>query len=81
MVYATCVVIGLGGWEEIKYGSGNLVHLYMLMSDLTSLVPPQFSHWLQVREGGSLIVVVAIIIIIIIIIIMLLLRTKALVQE
>ena len=25
----------------------------MLTSDLTSLVPPQFSHWLQVRKGGK----------------------------
>ena len=48
----------------------------MLMSDLTSLVPPQFSHWLQVREGGTLVVVVAIFIII-----MLLLRTKEQFQE
>ena len=76
MVYVTCAVIGLGGWGEIKHGSGSIVHLYMLMPDLTSLVPPQFSHWLQVREGGTLVVVVAIFIII-----MLLLRTKAQVQE
>ena len=27
--------------------------LYMLTSDLTSLVPPQFSHWLQVRKVGT----------------------------
>ena len=26
---------------------------YMLMSDPTSLVPPQFSHWLQVRKVGA----------------------------
>ena len=26
------------------------VRLYILTSDLTSLVPPQFSHWLQVRK-------------------------------
>ena len=28
------------------------VYLYMLTSDLTSLVPPQFNHWLQVRKDG-----------------------------
>ena len=29
------------------------VRLYMLTSNLTSLVPPQFSHWLQVRKVGT----------------------------
>ena len=29
------------------------VRLHMLTSDLTSLVPPQFSNWLQVRKVGS----------------------------
>ena len=29
------------------------VRLYMLTSNLTSLVPPQFSHWLQVRKAGT----------------------------
>ena len=29
------------------------VRLYMLTSDLTSLVPPQFIHWLQVRKVGT----------------------------
>ena len=46
----------------------------MLMSDLTSLVPPQFSHWLQVRKAGTLNVVF---VVAVVIIIMLLLRTKA----
>ena len=47
MVYQTCAIIGLGGrgviktWTEVAAS----VRLYMLMSDLTSLVPPQFSHW------------------------------------
>ena len=55
MVYLTCAVIGLGGrgviitWTEVAAR----VRLHMLMSDLTSLVPPQFSHWLQVREVGT----------------------------
>ena len=52
MVYLTCAVIGLGGrgviktWTKVAAG----VCLYMLTSDLTSLFPPQFSHWLQVRK-------------------------------
>ena len=29
------------------------VGLYMVTSDLTSLVPLQFSHWLQVRKVGT----------------------------
>ena len=33
------------------------VRLYMLTSDLTSLVPPQFSHWLQVRKVGTVIII------------------------
>ena len=34
--------------------SGGKSGLYMLTSDLTSLVPPQFSgHWLQVRKVGT----------------------------
>ena len=55
MVYLTCAVIGLGGrgvikaWTEVTAR----VRLYMLMSDLTSPVPPQFSHWLQVRKVGT----------------------------
>ena len=56
MVYLTCAVIGLGGQGEIQHGLKWLhstVRLYMLMSDLTSLVSPQFSHWLQVRKVGS----------------------------
>ena len=49
----------------------------MLMSDLTSLVPPQFSHWLQVRKAGTLNVVFVVVVVVVVIIIMLLLRTKA----
>ena len=55
MVYQTGAVIGLGGrgviktWTEVVAS----VRLYMLASDLTSLVPPQFSHWLQVRKVGT----------------------------
>jgi len=33
-------------WTEVAAR----VRLYMLISDLTSLVPQQFSHWLQVRK-------------------------------
>ena len=50
MVYLTCAVIGLGGviktWTEVAVR----VSLYMLTSDHTSLVPPQFSYWLQVTK-------------------------------
>ena len=55
MVYLTCAVIGLGGRGVIKTWTevAARVPLYMLMSDLTSLVPPQFSHWLQVRKVGT----------------------------
>ena len=55
MVYLTCAVIGLGGRGVIKIWSEVTarVRLYMLTSDLTSLVPPQFSHWLQVRKVGT----------------------------
>ena len=55
MVYRTCAVIGLGGrgviktWTEVTAR----VRLHMLTSDLTSLFPPQFSHWLQVRNVGT----------------------------
>ena len=55
MVYLTCAIIDLGGrgviktWTEVDAR----VRLYMLTSDLTSLVPPQFSHWLQVRKVGT----------------------------
>ena len=55
MVYQTGAVIGLGGrgviktWTEVAAS----LRLYMLVSDLTSLVPPQFSHWLQVRKVGT----------------------------
>ena len=52
------------------------MHLYTLMSDLTSLVPPQFSHWLQVRKAGTL-NVIFVVVVVVVIIIMLLLRTKA----
>ena len=37
------------GWTEVAAGE----RLYMLTSDLTLLVPPQFSHWLQVRKVGT----------------------------
>ena len=52
MVYLTCAVIGLGGRGVIKTWTevAARVRLYMLMSDLTSLVPLQFSHWLQVGK-------------------------------
>ena len=55
MVYLTCVVIGLGGRGVIKTWTevAAKVRLYKLTSDLTSLVPPQFSHWLQVRNVGT----------------------------
>ena len=41
MVYLTCAVIGLGGRGVIKTWTevATRVRLYMLMSDLTSLVP------------------------------------------
>ena len=56
MVYLTCGVIGLGGRGVIKTWTevAPKVCLYMLMSDLTSLFPPQFSHWLQVRKVGTI---------------------------
>ena len=46
MVYLTCAVIGLGGRGVIKTWTEVVgrMRLYMLMSDLTSLFPPQFSH-------------------------------------
>ena len=56
MVYLTCAVIGLGERGEIQHGLKRLrstVRLYMLTSDLTSLVSPQFSHWLQVTKVGT----------------------------
>ena len=55
MVYLTCAVIGLvergviKTWTEVAAR----VHLYTLTSDHTSLVPPQFSRWLQVRKVGT----------------------------
>ena len=59
MVYLTCAVIGLGGRGVIKTWTevAARVRLYMLTSDLTSLVPPQFSHWLQVRKVGTVIII------------------------
>ena len=41
MVYLTCAVIGLGGRGVIKTWTevATRLRLYMLMSDLTSLVP------------------------------------------
>ena len=58
MVYLTCAIIGLGGRGVIKTWTevAARVRLYMLTSDLTSLVPPQFSHWLQVRKVGTVII-------------------------
>ena len=55
MVYRTCAVIGLGGRGGIKTWTevAARVHLYMLTSDLKTLVPPQFSHWLQVMKVGT----------------------------
>ena len=55
MVYLTCATIGLGGRGVIKTWTevAARLRLYMLTSDLTSLVPPQFSHWLQVRKVGT----------------------------
>ena len=57
MVYLTCVIIGLGGRGVIKTSTEvaeGVPAFYMLTSDLTSLVPPQFSHnWLQVRKVGT----------------------------
>ena len=57
MVYLTCAVIGLGGRGVIKTWTevAARVRLYTLTSDLTSLVPPQFSHWLQVRKVGTVV--------------------------
>ena len=54
MVYLTCAVIGLGGqgviktWTEV---AARVRLLYMLTSDLTSLVPPQFSHLAASEES------------------------------
>ena len=55
MVYLTCAVIGLGGRGVIKTQTevAARVRLYMLTSDLTSLVPSQFSHWLEARKVGN----------------------------
>ena len=56
MVYLTCADIGLGGrgvintWTDVAARG----RLYMLTSDLTSLIPPQFSNWLQVRKVGTI---------------------------
>ena len=58
MVYLTCAVIDLGGRGVIKTWTevAARVCLYMLTSDLTSLVSPPFSHWLQVRKVGTVII-------------------------
>ena len=55
MVYLTCAVVSLGGRGVIETltEAAARVRLYKLTSDLTSLVPPQFSHWLQVRNVGT----------------------------
>ena len=52
MVYLTCAVISLGERGVIKTWTemAARVRLYMLTSDFTSLVPPQFGHSLQVRK-------------------------------
>ena len=53
MVYLTCADIGLGGRGVIKTWTevAARVRLYMLTSDLTSLVPPQFSHLAASEES------------------------------
>ena len=53
MVYLTCAVIGLGGQGVIKTWTevAARARLYMLTSDLTSLVPPQFSHLAASEES------------------------------
>ena len=55
MVYLNCAVIGLGGRGVIKTRTDMAARVRhnMLTSDLTSLVPPQFSHWLQGRKVGT----------------------------
>ena len=55
MVYLTCAIVGLGGGDVIKTWTemAARVRLYMLTSNLSSLVPLQFSHWLQVRKVGT----------------------------
>ena len=55
MVYLICAVIGLGGRGVIKTWTevAGRMRLYMLMSDLTSLFPPQFSHWMQVTKTST----------------------------
>ena len=52
MVYLTCAVVSLGGRGVIETltEAAARVRLYKLTSDLTPLLPPQFSHWLQVRN-------------------------------
>jgi len=61
MVYLTCAVISLGERGVIKTWTevAARVRLYMLTSDFTSLVPPQFSHWLQLRKVGTAYLVVS----------------------
>ena len=55
MVYLICAVISLGGRGVIKTWTEVVgrMRLYMLMSDLTSLFPLQFSHWLQVTKAST----------------------------
>ena len=55
MVYLTCAAIGLGGRGVIKTSAevAARVRLYMLTSDVTSLIPSQLSHWLQLRKVGT----------------------------
>ena len=55
VVYLSSAIIGLGGRGVIKTWTevAARVRLNMLMSDLTSLVPLQFSHWLQVGKVGT----------------------------
>lgn len=52
MVYLTCAGhwSGVGKVRSYMDWSGCKVRLHMLTSDLTSLVPPQFSLWLQGRK-------------------------------
>ena len=52
---SNCAVVSLDRRGVIKTWTevAARVRLYMLMSNLTSLVPLQFSHWLQVGKVGT----------------------------
>ena len=55
MVYLTCAIIGLGGrgviktWTEVAAG----VRLYILMSDLTSLVGTVYNIFIYFLETND----------------------------